>query len=254
MRFASCLLVAVVAALQPAARMAALQPAVRLVTLQPSARMPWRSGLSRMAAAADPYERMRSLCGEQGYDRGEMIRFFARRPKQFASRYLEVGNAYFRLRRIWDSDATVSERGARLREELALLGPVAVKVGQTLSQRPDLLPEDVCNELKELQTGTAPFPTAVAMDVIAEELGCEGPIAPGLYASTTSQPDAQPLFASLSAEPIASASLGQVLAPAGHQPYARQGSHPRAPRAGVSRRHAEGALAGKLARPQPGRR
>ena len=52
-----------------------------------------------------------------------------------------------------------------LREELSQLGLVAVKVGQTLSQRPDILPEDVCEALKTLQTSNKPFPNEEAYQV-----------------------------------------------------------------------------------------
>ena len=41
--------------------------------------------------------------------------------------------------------------GEVLRREMSALGPVAVKIGQTLSQRPDIIPEDACEALKGLQ-------------------------------------------------------------------------------------------------------
>lgn len=49
-----------------------------------------------------------------------------------------------------------------------------------------------------------------AWKVIAEELDWAGPIAPGLPVPSNSSPGDATLFASISPEPIASASLGQV--------------------------------------------
>ena len=49
-----------------------------------------------------------------------------------------------------------------------------------------------------------------AWKVIAEELDWAGPIAPGLPVPSNSYPGDATLFASISPEPIASASLGQV--------------------------------------------
>ena len=53
----------------------------------------------------------------------------------------------------------------------APLGPVAVKLGQTLSQRPDIVGVDVCEALKSLQTSNAPFDNERAWQVLREELG-----------------------------------------------------------------------------------
>ena len=70
-----------------------------------------------------------------------------------------------RVRQKWnegDAEAGDAEaggsRGDALRAEIAALGPVR-QVGQTLSQRPDILPKDVCEALKTLQTGNTRLPT-----------------------------------------------------------------------------------------------
>lgn len=83
-------------------------------------------------------------------------------------------------------------------------------MGQTLSQRPDILPEDVCEALKGLQTSNKPFPNEEAYRVIAEDFNATGPIAPGLPMLDGYDPDAKPLFKALTKDCIASASLGQV--------------------------------------------
>ena len=73
-------------------------------------------------------------------------------------------------------------------------GPTFIKVGQTLSTRADLLPLPAMLELAVLQENVAAFPTDVARQTIARELG-DTP---------------ENLFASFDAEPIAAASLSQA--------------------------------------------
>merc|ERR1719163_1088643 len=125
-------------------------------------------------------------------------------------RALDFLLAFRRIRSVWDNPSPGVDRGAILRAELSGLGPVAVKVGQTLSQRPDILPEDVCEALKGLQASNAPFPNEEAYRVIAEDFNATGPIAPGLPLLDGYDPDGPTLFKALSRSCIASASLGQV--------------------------------------------
>lgn len=82
----------------------------------------------------------------------------------------------------------------RLRLALTDLGPTFVKLGQTLSTRPDLLPPAWIEELNKLQDTVPPFPADVAIATIEAEL--HQPI------------DA--LFRRFEREPLAAASLGQV--------------------------------------------
>lgn len=62
-------------------------------------------------------------------------------------------------------------RAVRLREALEELGPVFVKFGQMLSTRPDLLPEDIAEELSRLQDQVPPFPGDQALAVIVKAYG-----------------------------------------------------------------------------------
>ena len=60
-----------------------------------------------------------------------------------------------------------SSRGKRLREALQELGPIFVKLGQMLSTRPDLIPDDIATELSKLQDEVPPFPGEVAEKILA---------------------------------------------------------------------------------------
>ncbi len=80
------------------------------------------------------------------------------------------------------------------RKRLVELGPAYVKLGQVLSTRPDLLPEPYINELKKLQDDVGSISLAEVEQTIEEELG-------GRLSK---------LFQFFDAEPLATASLGQV--------------------------------------------
>ena len=86
------------------------------------------------------------------------------------------------------------QRAVQLRELLTQLGPAYIKIGQALSTRPDLVPPLYLEELTQLQDQLPPFPNEVAYQFIKEELGAF--------------PDQ--IYAELSPQPIAAASLGQV--------------------------------------------
>ncbi|MBI3835957.1 MAG: AarF/ABC1/UbiB kinase family protein [Planctomycetes bacterium] len=92
-------------------------------------------------------------------------------------------------RQEWES--TVGNRLVLVAGEL---GPTFIKLGQTLSSRPDLIPQSIIDDLKTLQDQVPPFDTEEAMRIISDELG--GPIL-----------DA---FGSIDPCPFASASIGQV--------------------------------------------
>ncbi|MBX3161142.1 MAG: AarF/ABC1/UbiB kinase family protein [Deltaproteobacteria bacterium] len=82
----------------------------------------------------------------------------------------------------------------RLREVLQDLGPSFVKLGQVMSTRGDLLPPDVVAELQKLQDEVPPMSAEEVDEVLAEAYGG----------------DLDHVFAELSREPLASASIGQV--------------------------------------------
>ena len=85
-------------------------------------------------------------------------------------------------------------RGERLREALEELGPVFIKFGQLLSTRPDLIPDDICRELDQLQDNVPPFESARFIAIVEQALG----------------QSVDQLFHSFDTEPLASASIAQV--------------------------------------------
>ena len=155
----------------------------------------------------------RELRGE--FDKAKLESFFKRRPGQVAARLAAVLRVAARLIRLWRREDSLPPekrtRSEQLRAALSGLGPVFVKIGQTLSQRPDLIGEEAADALKSLQMQNAPFPDEVAWRTIAEDLQFDGPLAPNHPSqSTCEDPDARPLFKDFTDGPIAAASLGQV--------------------------------------------
>ena len=74
------------------------------------------------------------------------------------------------------------------------LGPIFVKLGQTISTRKDLLSEEIANELVKLQDNVTPFDGSTAKKIIERELG----------------KNTEDIFSSFETEPMASASIAQV--------------------------------------------
>ena len=168
--------------------------------------LPPVSGRSR----PDPDGAYGVLRGE--YDFEKLQAFFARRPWEVAGRFGSFLTAVARVAQAWTSQETwpaeQRTRGAVLRNALSNLGAVSVKCGQTLAERPDLIGEEAASALKSLQGNNQPFPSEQAFQMIAEDLGWSGPLAPGCsFRSSQAGPT---LFAEISSKPVAAASLAQV--------------------------------------------
>ena len=84
--------------------------------------------------------------------------------------------------------------GERLARALQELGPSFVKVGQLLSVRPDVVGEEIAEDLANLQDQLLPFSGALAREAVERELG--KPV--------------EELFSSFEDRPVAAASIAQV--------------------------------------------
>lgn len=82
----------------------------------------------------------------------------------------------------------------RIHQALEDLGPVFIKLGQSLSTRPDLIPADLAEELSKLQDAVPPFPAQQARMMIEKSLG--SPL--------------ESLFDDFEDQPLGSASIAQV--------------------------------------------
>lgn len=98
---------------------------------------------------------------------------------------------FFRSKLETELDATVPERILLVFEEL---GTTFIKFGQILSTRPDLVGEDIANELTKLQDDVPPVPFESVKKMVEKEL--DSPL--------------NKLFLEFKEEPMASASIAQV--------------------------------------------
>jgi len=150
----------------------------------------------RSASAVNPAE-----LSALAYDPEAIQAFYRRRPLQVWRRWFKIlwPLMTFMIGRWWErrrgqTEAQQRRRAIRLRQILTQLGPAYIKIGQALSTRPDLVPPVYLEELVKLQDQLPPFSNQLAYQFIEEELG---------------QPPAA-IYAELSPDPIAAASLGQV--------------------------------------------
>ena len=94
---------------------------------------------------------------------------------------------------LWFRNSSLS-RGERIKNAFEELGPIFVKLGQTISTRKDLLPEDIAEELVKLQDKVTPFSGQEAKKLI--EIALSDKI--------------ENIFENFDIEPLASASVAQV--------------------------------------------
>ena len=88
----------------------------------------------------------------------------------------------------------IQKTATQLREIFEEFGGFWVKVGQVLALRTDLFPNEICDELRNLQYEAVGFPFEIARSTIESELG--GPI--------------DQIFESFDEQPLAAASIAQV--------------------------------------------
>ena len=83
---------------------------------------------------------------------------------------------------------------AELRTTLEDLGPTYVKIGQIMSSRPDMLPENYCRELEKLRQNVKPLDAEIARAVIEDETGRK----------------IEDIYSEFRDKPLGSASIGQA--------------------------------------------
>ncbi|MCO5587978.1 hypothetical protein L7F22_041931 [Adiantum nelumboides] len=135
------------------------------------------------------------------YDPDAIEAYFRDRPTDVYLRLLQVVYEFSSLAASLFIDKTMrldkeseKERAAELVGLIAKLGPTAIKIGQALSIRPDILPVSYLDELQKLQDRVPPFPNEEAEKLILDGLG----------------KSVEDVFSEVSPEPIAAASLGKV--------------------------------------------
>jgi ubiquinone biosynthesis protein len=106
----------------------------------------------------------------------------------FYPRFITYFNPYY-----WIVNRKLS-RAERIRKALEDLGPIFVKMGQIISTRLDLLPEDITIELAKLQDRVPPFSGVIAQAIIEDAL----------------KNKVENIFSHFDSQALASASIAQV--------------------------------------------
>lgn len=150
--------------------------------------------------------------GSDTYDPVKANEFYSERPLMVLKRILRLASltSAFNTGLIFDwlvlgklfkdeeFSALRENEPRRAKEALRLcteLGPTFIKLGQALSIRTDIVPEMYALELRQLQDAVPPFNSEEARAVLKEQLGVS---------------NLDQIFETISQEPVASASIGQV--------------------------------------------
>lgn len=135
------------------------------------------------------------------YDPEQINAFWSRRPVAVCTRILQLLSVTsgFLTSLAFDAvrgnfKANEVKRAIEIRNIVTSLGPAYIKLGQALSIRPDLLSPKAMVELQKLCDKVPSFDSEIAMELIRSELGTPW----------------QELYETLTPQPIAAASLGQV--------------------------------------------
>jgi hypothetical protein len=113
------------------------------------------------------------------YDAIEAKAYYSEHPKIVVQRTLQLlrlcNNFIFNIlvdkyiRR--DEESTRQERANELLGLIQRIGPTAIKVGQALSVRPDLIPLEYADTLATLQDQVPPFSSGEAREILFQDLG-----------------------------------------------------------------------------------
>jgi len=139
--------------------------------------------------------------------------YFSRSPAELAVRAAEVVATIASVVATWTYEERVNvpkekrTRGRKLRDGVAKLGPVFIKMAQTLSTRPDIIGEEAAENLEVLQDKVGAFSSNEAREIIRRELAWRGAVT---ESEASAKGPVHSLYKELSDEPIAAASIGQV--------------------------------------------
>lgn len=105
--------------------------------------------------------------------------YYSKHPKIVAQRALQLlrlSNTFiFNIlldKYVWkDEEGNRQERANELLDLIQKAGPTAIKVGQALSVRPDLIPLEYADTLATLQDRVPPFSSGEAREILNKELG-----------------------------------------------------------------------------------
>lgn len=92
------------------------------------------------------------------------------------------------------ADISTDGRPEQFVEDLEALGPAFVKIGQALSTRPDMVPQEYLLALERIQDNVSPLPFDVVRECVEQELGVK----------------ISKIFTQFDEQPLASASIAQV--------------------------------------------
>jgi ubiquinone biosynthesis protein len=128
----------------------------------------------------------------------QILRVFVKYGFEQIVSYMLASKRYSFIRRIIPKTTRKNAQKYSKWEKMRLvceeLGPTFVKFGQILSNRPDLLPEELILQLEKLQDNVPPMPSNIAKEVVEEEL----------------KKSVDELFAFFEPDAFASASMAQV--------------------------------------------
>jgi ubiquinone biosynthesis protein len=128
----------------------------------------------------------------------QILRVFVKYGFEQIVSYMLASKRYSFIRRIIPKTTRKNAQKYSKWEKMRLvceeLGPTFVKFGQILSNRPDLLPEELILQLEKLQDNVPPMPSNIAKEVVEEEL----------------KNSVDELFAFFEPDAFASASMAQV--------------------------------------------
>ncbi|GAB5360023.1 hypothetical protein AAMO2058_000591800 [Amorphochlora amoebiformis] len=164
-----------------------------------------RIGLT-VGADSKPFESLNAPYAEGRYNPLKASEYYRKRPWMTTLRGVNLAlrmglwswGSFVLDKNMGKEDENKEWRSRELLDIINSVGPTAIKIGQALSIRSDIVDPVYAKTLSELQDQVPPFSTEVAKQIVEEELGLK------------SKGGVSAIFSSFSPEPVAAASIGQV--------------------------------------------